>query len=242
MGCARRKCRNREAHAEAEEALAQVRLAEFGARKPAQLSGGQRQRVALARAMVNQPRVLLLDEPLGALDLNLRHQMQIELKRLQHETGITFIYVTHDQEEAMAMSDRIAVFNQGRIEQVGTAFDLYERPCNAFVADFVGSSNLLGPKRDRLLRPEKVLLLPSGSAVPEGYEARPAQLQEAVFLGAVTRYQLQLDDGRTLAAMEANIQPIDDRLRFVPGDTVLATWPRAAVTGLQPDNDKGGDS
>jgi putative spermidine/putrescine transport system ATP-binding protein len=241
-GLRARKIPKSEAHAKAGAALAQVRLAEFGARKPTQLSGGQRQRVALARAMVNQPRVLLLDEPLGALDLKLRHQMQIELKRLQHESGITFIYVTHDQEEALAMSNRIAVFNQGRIEQVGTAFDLYERPCNAFVADFVGNSNLLGPRRDRLLRPEKVLLLSSGSAVPEGYEARPAQLREAVFLGAVTRYQLLLDDGSTLAAMESNTLPIDDRLRFVPGDTVLAAWPRAAVTGLQPDNDTGGGS
>ncbi len=238
-GLRARKVPKREAHEQAQAALAQVRLGDFGARKPAQLSGGQRQRVALARAMVNQPRVLLLDEPLGALDLKLRHQMQIELKRLQHETGITFIYVTHDQDEALAMSDRIAVFNHGRIEQIGTAFDLYERPNSPFVADFVGSSNLIGAAHNTLLRPEKILLLPPQAAVPEGYEAQVAQLREATYLGAVTRYQVILADGTMLAVMEANTTPLGNRLRLVPGDTVLAAWPRAAATTLQPNNNKG---
>jgi putative spermidine/putrescine transport system ATP-binding protein len=238
-GLRARKVPKREAHEQAQAALEQVRLGDFGARKPAQLSGGQRQRVALARAMVNQPRVLLLDEPLGALDLKLRHQMQTELKRLQHESGITFIYVTHDQDEALAMSDRIAVFNQGRIEQVGTAFDLYERPNSAFVADFVGTSNLIGPARKTLLRPEKVSLLPPLAAVPEGYESQAGQLREATYLGAVTRYQVLLADGGMLAVMEANTAPLGNRLRLVPGDTVLAVWPRAAATALQPDNKKG---
>jgi putative spermidine/putrescine transport system ATP-binding protein len=158
---------------------------------------------------VNQPKVLLLDEPLGALDLKLRHQMQTELKRLQHETGITFIYVTHDQDEALAMSDRIAVFNQGRIEQIGTPFDVYERPNSAFVADFVGSSNLLGPSRNILLRPE------------------------TIYLGAVTRYRVTLDDGRSLDVMEANTRPLGQRLRLAPGDRVLAAWSPAAGAPIQ---------
>ena len=126
-----------------EEALEMVRLAGYGARKPAELSGGQRQRVALARSIVNRPRVLLLDEPLGALDLKLREQMQVELKQIQHEVGITFVYVTHDQEEALTMSDRIAVFNAGRVEQIGTPAEVYELPSNRFVSGFVGVSNVL---------------------------------------------------------------------------------------------------
>src|SRR5207344_749798 len=125
------------------DALRMVRLDGYEGRRPSQLSGGQRQRVALARALVNRPRVLLLDEPLGALDLKLRQEMQIELKTIQQEIGITFIYVTHDQEEALTMSDRLAVFNKGRIEQVGAPAEVYERPATAFVAGFVGTSNLL---------------------------------------------------------------------------------------------------
>jgi putative spermidine/putrescine transport system ATP-binding protein len=238
-GLRAKKVPKREAHEQARAALEQVRLSDFGARKPAQLSGGQRQRVALARAMVNQPRVLLLDEPLGALDLKLRHQMQTELKRLQHESGITFIYVTHDQDEALAMSDRIAVFSQGRIEQVGTAFDLYERPNSAFVADFVGASNLVGANRDILLRPEKIILLPPGAAVPDGYAAQSALLREATYLGAVTRYQVVLADGGVLAVMEANTAPIGNRLRLVPGDPVLAAWPAKAAAMLEPINTEG---
>ena len=144
-----------------------VRLEGYEKRKPSQLSGGQRQRVALARALVNRPRVLLLDEPLGALDLKLREEMQIELKAIQQAVGITFIYVTHDQEEALTMSDRLAVFNQGRIEQIGAPAEVYERPLTRFVAGFVGTSNLLrGEAAERILgtsgtftiRPEKIRL------------------------------------------------------------------------------------
>jgi putative spermidine/putrescine transport system ATP-binding protein len=225
-GLRAKKMPKAQAHAEAEKALAAVRLSEYGGRKPAQLSGGQRQRVALARAMVNKPRVLLLDEPLGALDLKLRHQMQAELKRLQHETGITFIYVTHDQDEALSMSDRIAVFSQGRIEQVGTPFDLYERPASEFVADFVGSSNLLG---HALLRPEKIRLLPENSVVPGENVARPGAVREAIYLGAVTRYQIALDDGSELAIMEANTVPLSDHLRLATGSRILAVWPQSAA-------------
>ena len=238
-GLRARKVPKAEAYRRAEAALAQVRLADFGNRKPAQLSGGQRQRVALARAMVNKPRVLLLDEPLGALDLKLRHQMQRELKRLQHETGITFLYVTHDQDEALAMSDRIAVFNHGRIEQVGTAIDLYERPASVFVADFVGASNLFGARKERLLRPEKILLLAPEAAVPDGYEAKPGLLQEATYLGAVTRYQVLLDNGENLAVMETNALPVGERLRLAVGARLLAAWPRAAVVNVTSDSNRG---
>jgi putative spermidine/putrescine transport system ATP-binding protein len=234
-GLRARKMPKAQAHEKAQAALAQVRLGEFGARKPAQLSGGQRQRVALARAMVNEPRVLLLDEPLGALDLKLRHQMQIELKRLQHASGITFIYVTHDQDEALAMSDRIAVFSQGRIEQIGTPFDLYERPANRFVADFVGSSNLLGGG-ELVLRPEKIALLPPNAAPPEGFTAQAGILREATYLGAVTRYIVTLDDGSELAVMEANTVPIGSRLRLCAGDKILAAWPRDAAAALHNPN------
>ena len=151
-----------ERRARAEEALASVRLEGYGGRRPGQLSGGQRQRVALARALVNRPRVLLLDEPLGALDLKLREQMQVELKGIQRDVGITFLFVTHDQEEALTMSDRIAVFNEGRIEQVGTASEVYERPASAFVAGFVGSSNLLeGEPAMALLGDPRAGLLPT---------------------------------------------------------------------------------
>jgi putative spermidine/putrescine transport system ATP-binding protein len=225
-GLRAKKMPKTQAHAEAEKALASVRLADYGARKPAQLSGGQRQRVALARAMVNRPRVLLLDEPLGALDLKLRHQMQAELKRLQHETGITFIYVTHDQDEALSMSDRIAVFSRGRIEQVGTPFDLYERPASEFVADFVGTSNLLGKA---LLRPEKIRLQPLDAPVPAGSAAKPCVVREATYLGAVTRYQVTLENGSSLSIMESNSVPLGNRLRLSAGDHILAVWPEAAA-------------
>ena len=235
-GLRAKKMPKAEAHAEAEKALAAVKLEAFMGRKPAQLSGGQRQRVALARAMVNRPRVLLLDEPLGALDLKLRHQMQQELKRLQLETGITFIYVTHDQDEALSMSDRIAVFSQGKIEQIGTAFDLYERPASEFVADFVGSSNLLG---STLLRPEKLHLVPHAHAVPEGFEKRHGTLRDSVYLGAVTRYTVALEDGGTLQVMEANIVPVQGGLRYAPGDSVTVAWPRSASVIIGNSNNKG---
>ncbi len=183
-----------------------IRLDEFGDRKPAQLSGGQRQRVALARALVNRPRVLLLDEPLGALDLKLRQDMQLELKRIQREVGITFVCVTHDQEEALTMSDRIAVMNDGRIEQVGTPADVYERPDSAFVAGFVGTSNLLtGAAAQAVLgrdgvfsiRPEKITLSRPGDRP----EASPGQARangrvvEVIYVGPVTRFVVALDAG-----------------------------------------------
>ena len=162
-----------ERQAAAEEMLAMVALGGLGGRRPSQLSGGQRQRVALARALVNKPRVLLLDEPLGALDLKLREQMQVELKAIQRQVGITFIYVTHDQGEALSMSDRIAVFNKGRIEQIGSPAEIYEHPASAFVAGFVGVSNLVsGAGRAAIpgvppafsIRPEKIHIAAPGSA------------------------------------------------------------------------------
>src|SRR5205085_2025581 len=172
----------------ADEALALVQLGGYGGRKPVQLSGGQRQRVALARAIVNHPRVLLLDEPLGALDLKLRQEMQIELKRIQQEVGITFVYVTHDQEEALTMSDRIAVFSQGRVEQVGTPVEVYEHPSSEFVAGFVGVSNLLDRGGRRFtVRPEKIRIVAAGEQAPSGYEAEPGVLSAVVYVGAGSR-------------------------------------------------------
>ena len=161
----------------AAEMLESVRLGQFGGRRPNQMSGGQRQRVALARALVNRPKVLLLDEPLGALDLKLREEMQVELKLIQRDVGITFVFVTHDQGEALSMSNRIAVFNQGRIEQVGTPREIYDHPTTSFVAGFVGTANLLGPDdSERLLgvrgahsvRPERIRMVDADAAVPDG--------------------------------------------------------------------------
>jgi putative spermidine/putrescine transport system ATP-binding protein len=193
----------------AAEALEMVRLPDVGGRRPIQLSGGQRQRVALARALVNRPRVLLLDEPLGALDLKLRQQMQFELKSIQRELSerITFVYVTHDQDEALTMSDRIAVFSDGRIEQVGTPGDVYERPANEFVASFVGTSNVI--VRDGLtytVRPEKVRLLTDGEQPPAGSPGELAgTVREVAYLGSVTRYDVELDSGESIVALEQNL-------------------------------------
>ena len=189
----------------AEDALAMVRLPNYGARKPSQLSGGQRQRVALARALVNEPRVLLLDEPLGALDLKLRENMQEELKVLQKSLGITFVFVTHDQGEALSMADRVAVFNDGKIMQVGTPEDIYRRPRTRFVADFVGSSNVLSPEITQLLgglgnwaslRPEDIRLVAKGV---------PATVISASFLGASTRLGLDLNGQRINALLPASV-------------------------------------
>jgi putative spermidine/putrescine transport system ATP-binding protein len=197
------------------EALKQVRLEGYEDRKPSQLSGGQRQRVALARALVNRPAVLLLDEPLGALDLKLREQMQIELKELQREVGITFIFVTHDQEEALTMSDRIAVFNNGRIEQLGTPREIYENPTSAFVSEFVGQTNKLTIDGRRVnIRPEHILL----SAAPAGSEsALRGTIIDKIFVGAVTRFRFKSTDGITLiatnTASDVNI-----------GDEAFASW------------------
>jgi len=186
-------------------ALAQVRLEGYGDRKPHQLSGGQRQRVALARALVNRPKVLLLDEPLGALDLKLRREMQLELKEIQREVGITFVFVTHDQEEALTMSDRIAVFNAGRIEQVATPIDLYERPASAFVAGFVGTSNLLDPALTG--RAEKVAIRPErlriGEPGPEEQSVK-GTVSEIVYLGSATHAIVALDGGGTITVSRPN--------------------------------------
>jgi putative spermidine/putrescine transport system ATP-binding protein len=200
---------------------ATVRLPEFGARKPAQLSGGQRQRVALARALVNHPRVLLLDEPLGALDLKLREEMQIELKRIQQDVGITFIYVTHDQDEALTMSDRIAVFSHGRIDQVGTPADVYEHPTTEFVAGFVGVSNLLERNGRRFtVRPEKIRMLSPGDTAGAGMETENGVLREVVYLGSVTRYIVELDAGGVLTVVRQNV----DEATEERGQPVRLAW------------------
>jgi len=191
----------------AERALEMVRLPGLGSRKTAQLSGGQRQRVALARAMVNEPQVLLLDEPLGALDLKLRQEMQLELLRVQREVGITFVYVTHDQEEALTMSDRIAVLSGGRIEQTGGPVELYERPRTAFVAGFIGVSNLI--ERDGhtiTVRPEKITLLEEGSPVPAGVHVEPGLVSGVIYAGVLTRYIVALDGGGELVVSRQNTE------------------------------------
>jgi putative spermidine/putrescine transport system ATP-binding protein len=189
----------------AQEALALVRLDGYGGRKPVQLSGGQRQRVALARAIVNHPKVLLLDEPLGALDLKLRQEMQSELKRIQQEIGITFVYVTHDQEEALTMSDRIAVFSQGRIDQIGSPADVYERPANEFVAAFVGISNLLERDGRRFtIRPEKIRLLGESDRAEPADHVERGTIREVVYAGSVTRYTVDLDQGGQIVVVRQN--------------------------------------
>jgi putative spermidine/putrescine transport system ATP-binding protein len=189
-----------------EEALEMVRLSGYGERKPAEMSGGQRQRVALARAIVNRPRVLLLDEPLGALDLKLREQMQVELKRIQAAVAITFLYVTHDQDEALTMSDRIAVFNRGRIEQVGTPEEVYERPATPFVSGFVGTSNVLERGGRRFtIRHEKVRL-PAGAESRDGLITEAGVIKHIAYAGPVTRYEIELDAGGTLQAVQQNYE------------------------------------
>jgi putative spermidine/putrescine transport system ATP-binding protein len=183
-----------------------VRLPGYDDRKPSELSGGQRQRVALARAIVNRPRVLLLDEPLGALDLKLREHMQIELKRIQGEVRITFVYVTHDQEEALTMSDRIAVFNEGRIEQVGTPIEVYERPANSFVAGFVGISNVLERDGGRYtVRPEKIRLLDPDER-PDGLVVEAGAVRDVAYAGMVTRYLIDLDKGGAVQVARQNLE------------------------------------
>jgi putative spermidine/putrescine transport system ATP-binding protein len=191
----------------AARALEMVRLPGLGSRKPAQLSGGQRQRVALARAIVNEPEVLLLDEPLGALDLKLRQEMQLELLRVQREVGITFIYVTHDQEEALTMSDRIAVLNHGHIEQVGEPIAVYERPQTAFVAGFIGVSNLIERDGRRVtVRPEKIHMLTGDQPSPPGANVEAGRIRDVVYAGVLTRFIVDLDAGGELVVARQNTE------------------------------------
>jgi putative spermidine/putrescine transport system ATP-binding protein len=208
-----------------------VRLPGYADRKPGELSGGQRQRVALARAIVNRPRVLLLDEPLGALDLKLREQMQVELKAIQGDVGITFVYVTHDQDEALTMSDRIAVFNEGRIEQVSPPEELYEHPANEFVAGFVGVSNLIERGGETLtIRPEKIELLETG-AVAAGLHSEPGRIAEVAYAGAITRYTVELEAGGTLQLVRQNVDSASQGALPEQGKTVLVGWrPQHAAT------------
>jgi putative spermidine/putrescine transport system ATP-binding protein len=212
---ARRERRDR-----VEEALRMVRLPDVGARKPLQLSGGQRQRIALARAIVNRPRVLLLDEPLGALDLKLRQEMQIELKRIQQDVGITFVYVTHDQEEALTMSDRVAVFNGGRVEQVGSPADVYEHPATEFVAGFVGTSNVLERDGRRFtVRPEKIHMSFDDDAPGE-----PGRVRDVVYVGMFTRYIVDLDSGGELAVVRQNLETSSSDVARAQGSPVRLEW------------------
>jgi putative spermidine/putrescine transport system ATP-binding protein len=215
-----RKVRKGERRSRAGQALELVRLAGMGARKPSQLSGGQRQRVALARAIVNRPRALLLDEPLGALDLKLRQQLQIELKQIQQELRMTFVYVTHDQEEALTMSDRIAVFNEGKVEQVGTPAEMYEHPRTEFVSGFIGTSNVLARNgRTFTVRPEKIRVL-SGDAG----EGEPGVVRAAVYLGAVTRYLVELERGGELVALQQNLEVSSSDAHAMEGKRVRLAW------------------
>jgi putative spermidine/putrescine transport system ATP-binding protein len=221
------------------EALDMVRLGDLGSRRPNQLSGGQRQRVALARALVNRPKVLLLDEPLGALDLKLREQMQLELKAIQREVGITFVFVTHDQDEALTLCDRLAVFNNGRIEQVGNAEDVYEHPSTAFVAGFVGSSNIFtgaaakaifGRDGSFAVRPEKISIAGKG-ATRAGFVTAGGTIEDVVYAGSTTRVVVAGPAGANIIATILNSDTTEtDAIRR--GDSVTLTWPENAVRSI----------
>jgi putative spermidine/putrescine transport system ATP-binding protein len=223
------------------EALRQVRLEGYERRRPSQLSGGQRQRVALARALVNRPRVLLLDEPLGALDLKLREEMQIELKAIQQEVGITFIYVTHDQEEALTMSNRLAVFNLGRIEQVGTPADVYEHPTTTFVAGFVGTSNLLIGEAARAVigadgvftvRPEKIRLADPAAEPAADEGSVLGTVREVVYIGPDTRYIVALETGGELVVTRQNLETSSMEALTSQGQATRLIWKRRHVLRL----------
>ena len=207
-----------------QRALEMVRLTGLGNRRPNQLSGGQRQRVALARAVVNEPEVLLLDEPLGALDLKLRQEMQIELKQIQKEVGITFVYVTHDQEEALTMSDRMAVMSNGRIEQIGPPVQVYEEPATEFVAGFIGISNVLMRDGVRfVVRPEKIRMLAEGEQPEPGMVVESGQVEEVIYVGMSSRYLVRLDRGEQLVAVRQNMDAVGDSRRF-EGRPVRLAW------------------
>jgi putative spermidine/putrescine transport system ATP-binding protein len=216
-------------HAKAEAALKLVALEGYGARRPGQLSGGQRQRVALARALVNQPKVLLLDEPLGALDLKLREQMQVELKSLQRQLGITFVFVTHDQGEALSMADRVAVFNEGRIVQVGTPDEIYEQPATRFVANFVGSSNVIapaqaktlgGPEKWVSLRPERIRVL-GRSKIAAGELQAGGKVASLHYQGATTRLHVDVSGGTLSVSTPQRDFSVDENVTLV--------WPKTAM-------------
>ena len=232
-GVAKAERRERAGHA-----LEMVQLSAHADRKPAQLSGGQQQRVALARALVGRPKVLLLDEPLGALDLKLREQMQVELKAIQREVGITFVIVTHDQDEALTLCDRLAVFNDGRIEQIGGAREVYENPVNRFVADFVGTSNvfdgaaataLLGRTGSYAIRPERIVLVPAGEAVPAGMRSIGADVAEVVYAGPITRIAADAGPGLRLTAA---VLSADTDTDISHGAPIVLAWPDNAVRQL----------
>jgi putative spermidine/putrescine transport system ATP-binding protein len=221
-----------------EQALATVRLSGFGDRRPSQLSGGQRQRVALARALVNRPAVLLLDEPLGALDLKLREEMQVELKAIQQQVGITFIFVTHDQQEALTMSDRIAVFDQGRIEQVGTPGEIYEQPATPFVARFVGTTNLLSGESARVvtgetqscaIRPEHLRVIPPGGALAQNEASVKARVVGVQYLGAFQRLRAEVNAETVLIVDVGSGEYGTD---LADGDECVLAWRRDLVRAV----------
>jgi putative spermidine/putrescine transport system ATP-binding protein len=224
------------------EMLEMVQLPDMEKRKPSQLSGGQRQRVALARALINHPHVLLLDEPLGALDLKLRQQMQLELKAIQTRVGITFVFVTHDQEEALTMSNRIAVFNNGKIEQIGTPTEIYEKPATTFVAGFVGTSNILsGEQAQRIigtagtyaLRPEKVHLAEVNAPVDPNYYCVTGTIRDLIYLGVNTRYSVDLDAGGEMLVLEQNLKVSSLDVASSRGRKVALVWQRDDVHALR---------
>ena len=227
-----RRCR-------ANEMLESVRLGSFGHRRPTQLSGGQRQRVARARALVNRPKVLLLDEPLGALDLKLREEMQVELKEIQRDVGITFVFVTHDQGEALSMSNRIAVFNQGRIEQVGTPREIYDHPTTAFVAGFVGTSNvmsaamsheLMGVAAMHSVRPERIRIVQE--LVADSEVSVSGTVNDVQYLGAESRLRVALADGSHLLASV----PSDGLVGAAIGGPIRLAWSRYAAFTVEDQN------
>lgn len=246
------------------QGLALVRLANIGQRKPRQLSGGQQQRIALARALINQPAVLLLDEPLSALDLKLRKAMQLELKQLQQQVGITFIFVTHDQEEAMSMSDRIGVMDQGRILQVGTPTEIYEQPASRFVADFIGEANIwpcqvtgrnngwamvkvgetlemeakcspevrVGQAGSLMIRPEKIKIEP-GNPTQAGQQVTfPGVINEAIYTGTATRFEVRLKEGLVIRVHHQNISTTHPVAQVGRGETVYLSWQTSAARVL----------
>ena len=224
----------------ADEMLELVHLPGIGARRPAELSGGQRQRVALARALINRPRVLLLDEPLGALDLKLRESMQVELKTLQRQVGITFVFVTHDQQEALSMSDRVCVFDRGRVEQIGTPDEIYDRPATRFVAGFVGAGNLLEGAQARrvtgldatvMLRAERIRIAARSERTggdAAGQRTVPGVVKEVEYMGSYIRYIVEVGEGVELLVNHANLGADAARRNFARGAEVALSWPGSA--------------